>query len=160
MSYLGSFAWGEFRSLKTKWLTRLSVYVERKNVCKWSLVYLQVGKFLWSFLLTQFFLTFCRVGIFFFWTRLGATKSIVLKNDFCCKVLRLYVLWESFFHFSLVCGILLYQAPTTPLNILSVIFDLPQTLTWISRKIIFPTSDIETHTRDIQRATISQTQNK
>ena len=66
----------------------------------------------------------------------------------------------EFFHFSLVCGILIYQAPTSPLNILSVIFDLPQTLTWISRKIIFPTRDIKTRTRDIQRATISQTQNK
>ena len=65
----------------------------------------------------------------------------------------------EFFNFSFVCGILLYQAPTSPLNILSVIFYLPQTLTWISRKIDFPTRDIKTRTRDIQHATISQTQN-
>ena len=32
--------------MKTKRLTRLSVYVERKKVCKWSLVYSQVGKLL------------------------------------------------------------------------------------------------------------------
>ena len=32
--------------MKTKRLFRLSVYVERKIVCKWSLVYLQVGKLL------------------------------------------------------------------------------------------------------------------
>ena len=32
--------------MKTKRLTRLRVYVERKNVCKWSLVYLPVGKLL------------------------------------------------------------------------------------------------------------------
>ena len=55
----------EVQTYETKRLTRLSVYVERKNVCKWSLVYLQAGKFLWSFLLTQFFLTFCRVSVFF-----------------------------------------------------------------------------------------------
>ena len=56
----------EVQTYETKRLTRLSVYVERKNVCKWSLVYLQAGKFLWSFLLTQFFLTFCRVSVQFF----------------------------------------------------------------------------------------------
>ena len=66
----------------------------------------------------------------------------------------------EFFQFSFVCGILIYQAPTSPLNILSVIFYLPQTLTWISRKIVFPTRDIESRTRYIQPATISQTQNK
>ena len=32
--------------MKAKRLTRLSVYVERKKVCKWSLVYLRVGKLL------------------------------------------------------------------------------------------------------------------
>ena len=37
------------RRLKTKRLTRLSVYVERKNVCKWSLVYLQVGSYFKAF---------------------------------------------------------------------------------------------------------------
>ena len=40
--------------MKTKWLTRLSVYVERKNVCKWSLAYLHVGKLLLAFFFTQF----------------------------------------------------------------------------------------------------------
>ena len=44
--------------MKTTRLTRLSVYVERKNVCKWSLVYL--------FLLTQFFLTFNLSSRYFF----------------------------------------------------------------------------------------------
>ena len=34
------------RRMKTKRLTRLSVYVESKNVCKWSLAYLHVGKLL------------------------------------------------------------------------------------------------------------------
>lgn len=34
--------------------------------------------------------------------------------------------------------------------ITAVVFtQLPRTLTWISRKIIFPTRDIETRTRDI-----------
>ena len=37
--------WGHLHK-ELKFRTRLSVYVERKNVCKWSLVYLQVGKFL------------------------------------------------------------------------------------------------------------------
>ena len=46
VSYQGPFAKSKFRRLKTKRLTRLSIYVERKNVCKWSLVYLQVRKFL------------------------------------------------------------------------------------------------------------------
>ena len=36
----------DYRRMKTKRLTRLSVYVEHKNVCKWSLVYLHVGKLL------------------------------------------------------------------------------------------------------------------
>ena len=45
----------DYRRMKTKRLNRLSVYVERKNVCKWSLVYLHVGNLLWSFFLTQFF---------------------------------------------------------------------------------------------------------
>lgn len=50
--YKGGF---DYRRMKTKRLTRLSVYVERKNVCKWSLVYLHVGKLLWSFFFAQFF---------------------------------------------------------------------------------------------------------
>ena len=45
----------DYRRIKTKRLTRLSVYVERKNVCKWSLFCLHVGKLLWSFFFTQFF---------------------------------------------------------------------------------------------------------
>ena len=53
------------RRLKTKRLTRLSVYVERKNVCKWSLVYLQVGSYFKAFRWPNLFLTFCRVSIFF-----------------------------------------------------------------------------------------------
>ena len=47
----------DYRRMKTKRLTRLSVCVERKNVCKWSLAYfyLHVGKLLWSFFFAQFF---------------------------------------------------------------------------------------------------------
>ena len=37
--------------MNTKSLTRLSVQVERKNVCKWSMVYLHMEKLLQSFLL-------------------------------------------------------------------------------------------------------------
>ena len=36
----------DYRRMKTKKLTRLSVYVERKNVYKWSPDYLHVGKLL------------------------------------------------------------------------------------------------------------------
>ena len=50
----------EVQTYETKRLTRLSVYVERKNVCKWSLVYLKAGKFV-----GQIFLTFSRVSVFF-----------------------------------------------------------------------------------------------
>ena len=39
----------DYRRMKTKRLARLSVYVERKNVCKWSPAYLHMGKLLWSF---------------------------------------------------------------------------------------------------------------
>ena len=39
LNYQGPFAKSKFRRLKTKRLIRLSVYVERKNVCNWSLVY-------------------------------------------------------------------------------------------------------------------------
>ena len=47
----------DYRRMKTKRLTRLSVYIERKNVCKWSLAYfcLHVGQLLWSFFFAQFF---------------------------------------------------------------------------------------------------------
>ena len=39
LNYQGPFAKSKFRRLKKKRLIRLSVYVERKNVCNWSLVY-------------------------------------------------------------------------------------------------------------------------
>ena len=53
------------RRLKTKRLTRLSVYVERKNVCKCSLVYLQVGSYFKAFCWPNLFRTFCRVSFFY-----------------------------------------------------------------------------------------------
>ena len=49
VSYQGPCAKSKFRRLKTKRLTRLNVYVKRKNVCKWSLVYLQVGSYFEAF---------------------------------------------------------------------------------------------------------------
>ena len=50
------------------------------KVCKWSLVYLQVKKLLWSFLLTQFFSNaFCRVSIFFF--LLGTVTRVVKSGN-------------------------------------------------------------------------------
>ena len=55
MSYQGPFAKSKFRRLKTKRLTRLSVYVERKNVCNWSLVYLQGGSYFKAFCWPFFF---------------------------------------------------------------------------------------------------------
>ena len=46
MSYQRPFTKTKFRRLKTK---RLTVYVERQHVCKWSLVYLQVGSYFKAF---------------------------------------------------------------------------------------------------------------
>ena len=41
--------------MNTKSLTRFSVQIERKSVCKWSMVYLDMENLLQSFLLNQFF---------------------------------------------------------------------------------------------------------
>ena len=58
----------DYRRMKTKRLTRLSVYVERKNVCKWSrLIYMWESCFEAFFFFAQLVLPFCRVSIVLLW---------------------------------------------------------------------------------------------
>ena len=70
----------DYRRMKTKRLTRLSVYVESKNVCKWSLAYLHVGKLLWSFFFGQLVLPFCRVSIVLLCTDSGTVTRKVTSG--------------------------------------------------------------------------------